>query len=217
MVRMRPRTGYHHLARRHHAEDLVGPELGGGQELLDELGGGRHHRQAVGPALLVVVLEQLRVALVLMARRMQRAHDVIFAPIRLASGGDATRGGRLVDAGLRGQPLEQLVAQESHAPSTGEPMARDAAFAHHAPEVLHVHLEQLGRQRGGEHRRELRTVGDGHVVLETRACTHCRHPAQPGKPPRTHARRAHNATRRTSPPSRAVRFAGIDRNLRIMT
>ena len=36
----------------------------------------------------------------------------------------------------------------------GKAVGRDAVFAHHAPQVLDVHVQQLGRHRGREDRRE---------------------------------------------------------------
>ncbi len=62
---------------------------------------------------------------------------------------------RLILAGQRRQPLEQLVAQEPHLPPAGEAVAGDPPLADHPPQVLDVHLEQLRRHRRGEHGREV--------------------------------------------------------------
>ena len=48
---------------------VVGRELRGGEEPLDQLGRRRHHREAVGPAAVVVVVDQGGVVGVLVARR----------------------------------------------------------------------------------------------------------------------------------------------------
>jgi hypothetical protein len=60
-----------------------------------------------------------------------------------------------VDAGLYGQPLEQLVAQESELASAREAVGRELPLSHQPPEVLDVHLEELGGHRRGQDGREL--------------------------------------------------------------
>ncbi len=72
------------LARRHGTDDDIRIELGRGDEVGDELRRGRHDRQAVGPASLVIVLEQFGVVAVFVTRRVQRAHRDIFPPLALA-------------------------------------------------------------------------------------------------------------------------------------
>ena len=66
--------GHDHRAGRDRAEHGVGLEPGGGQELVDQRGRGRHDGEAVGPPPLVVVVEERGVVAVLVLRCLQSAH-----------------------------------------------------------------------------------------------------------------------------------------------
>ena len=60
---------------------------------------------------------------------------------------------RAVDAGLPGQPLEQLVAEEAQLAPAGKPVGRQLLFSDQPAEVFDVYLEQLrGHGRGEDGR-----------------------------------------------------------------
>ena len=63
-------------------------------------------------------------------------------------------------AGLVADPGDELVADEPDLPPAGEPVRRDAVLPDHLAEVLDVHLEELGRLRGGEDRRDALDPGN---------------------------------------------------------
>jgi hypothetical protein len=52
--------------------------------------------------------------------------------------------------GLGRQPLEELVAQEPQLAPAGEPVGRQLPLPDQSPEVLDVHLQQLGGHCRGE-------------------------------------------------------------------
>ena len=56
--------------------------------------------------------------------------------------------------GWRAHPVDQLVAEEADLAPAGKAVRRHPFLAHHAPQVLDVHVQQVGRHRGGEDRRE---------------------------------------------------------------
>jgi len=64
---------------------------------------------------------------------------------------------RLIVAGQRRQPREELVPQEAHLAAAGKAVAGNPLVSDHPAQVLHVHLEQLGRHRGSEDGREVGT------------------------------------------------------------
>lgn len=58
-------------------------------------------------------------------------------------------------AGLRREPLEELVAQEPQLAAAGKAMAGDLPLTNQLAEVLHVDLQELGGHRRSEDGREL--------------------------------------------------------------